>query len=82
MNGIKNKGDVMKIILNEKALRVLMAQHGIKSYTQLCKESGISYRAFYGGLSRTKSLSKEQFWILADFFDCHIEKLQIPDWTE
>ncbi len=73
---------MMKIILNEKALRVLMAQHDIRTYKQLCKECGIDYNFFCMSRSRNKSFSKEIFWLLADVLKCHIEDLQQPDWHD
>ena len=72
----------MRIILDEKALRCLMAQHNIKTYKQLCEECGLVYDTFNSQRSLYKTVSKEYFWLMSDFFNCHVEDLQTIDWTK
>ena len=71
----------MKIKLNEKALRIKMAENNIKSYCELCRESGVSYKAFMQGKKRLR-LSSEIYWLFSDFLGCHIEELQQMNWGE
>lgn len=71
----------MKIKLNEKALRIKMVENGIKNYAELCRQSGVPYSSFNQGKKRMR-LSKEAYWLIADFLGCHIEELQFPDWED
>ena len=71
----------MKIIINEEKLREYMKINNIKNYKQLCQECGIDLNYFYCTKSRG-NISKETFWLLANFFRCHVEDLQYADWTK
>ncbi|MCM1508266.1 MAG: hypothetical protein NC177_14230 [Ruminococcus flavefaciens] len=66
----------MKITLNLNELYRLMRERKIETVRQLSCESGVIEATLYGGIRR-KNLSKEAYWKLAKFFDCHIEDLQI-----
>lgn len=65
----------MRVILNEKELRKLMNEHDIKNIRQLAEVSGTSEQALYSSMKR-QTLSKENYWLLAKYFKCHIEDLQ------
>ncbi|MDE5582490.1 MAG: helix-turn-helix domain-containing protein [Ruminococcus sp.] len=71
----------MKIILNMTAFYDLMEKHSIETIRQLSRESGIDCSILYGAIDR-RVVSKETYWKLAKFFGCHIEDLQIPDYSE
>lgn len=71
----------MKIKFNEKALRIKMAENNVRSYVELCKKSGIVYTAFQSA-KRRNNLSREMYWLIADFLGCHIEELQFSDWED
>ena len=71
----------MKIILNLDVLYRLMREHDIKTIRQLANESGMSEQALYCSLRR-KTLSKETYWKLAEFFGCHVEDLQIMTYVK
>lgn len=70
----------MKILINEEKLNYYMKKNNIKTYKQLCRECGINLNTFYCTKSKNR-ISKETFWLLADGLNCHIEELQIIDWT-
>ena len=65
----------MKIILNLDKFYELMRDHGVETTRQLANQAGISEQALYCGI-RKKTLSKESYWLVAEFFGCHIEELQ------
>ena len=71
----------MKIILNKEELYRLMRQHGFEMVRQLGKASGINCGILYGVFDRGV-VSKETYWKLADFFGCHVEDLQMPDYLK
>lgn len=71
----------MKIILNKEFLYSQMRKHGIETIRQLSRESGITCTCLYGAVDRGVT-SKETYWRLAKFFGCHIEDLQIPNYSE
>ena len=71
----------VKIKLNNDELYRLMREREIETVRQLSKESGIDEMCLYGAINRDVT-SKETYWQLADFFGCHIEDLQIPDYSE
>ena len=52
-----------------------MRDHGVETTRQLANQAGISEQALYCGI-RKKTLSKESYWLVAEFFGCHIEELQ------
>ena len=58
-----------------------MKLKGLETVRELSKTSdidcGILYAAFDRGV-----VSKETYWKLANFFGCHIEDLQIPDYSK
>lgn len=69
----------MKIMLNLNELYRLMREREIETVRQLSRESGITEETLYGSIRR-KNLSKETYWKLAKFFNCHVEDLQIPNY--
>ena len=71
----------MKIVLNIGELYRQMSKHGIKTIRQLSRESGITCECLYGSVDRGVT-SKETYWRLAKFFGCHVEDLQIPDYSK
>jgi len=71
----------MKITLNIDVLYRLMREREIETIRQLSHESRIPEEILYSSIRR-KNLSKETYWKLAEFFDCHIEDLQNPDYSE
>lgn len=71
----------MKIKFNEKALRIKMAENDVKSYVELCSQSGVPYSSFNQGKKRMR-LSQEMYWLFSDFFGCHVEELQFADWED
>lgn len=71
----------MKIIPNISELYRLMKSHGFETIKQLSKASGIDCGILYGAFDRGV-VSKETYWRLAGFFDCHVEDLQIPDYSK
>lgn len=71
----------MKIRLNIDEFYRLMREHEIETIRQLSRMSGITDETLYCSV-RKKTLSKETYWKLAKFFDCHVEDLQIPDYSE
>ena len=71
----------MKIRLNIDQLYKLMREHEIETIRQLSRMSGITDEALYCSI-RKKTLSKETYWQLAKFFDCHVEDLQTPDYSK
>lgn len=71
----------MKIFLNIDVLYSLMREREIETVRQLSHETKISEEILYSSIGR-KTLSKETYWKLAKFFDCHVEDLQLPDWSE
>ena len=71
----------MKIRLNINEFYRLMRERNIETISQLSRESNISCERLYTSL-RKRSLSKENYWILAKFYGCHVEDLQIQDDTE
>ncbi|MCM1474498.1 MAG: hypothetical protein NC040_10585 [Muribaculaceae bacterium] len=71
----------MKIVLNMSAFYSQMKKHGIETIRQLSRESGITCECLYGAVDRGV-ISKETYWRLAKFFGCHVEDLQIPDYSE
>ena len=71
----------MKIVLNIEELYRQMGKHQIDTIRQLSRESGITCECLYGSVDRGVT-SKETYWRLAKFFDCHVEDLQIPDYSK
>lgn len=71
----------MKIIFNVEELYRLMRKHNTKTIAQLSRESGLSSERLYMAI-RKKSMSKENSWILAKFYGCHVEDLWIIDWSQ
>lgn len=71
----------MKIRLNLNEFYRLMREREIETIRQLSHESGITEETLYSSV-RKKTLSKETYWKLSKFFECHIEDLQIPDYSE
>lgn len=71
----------MKIIPNINEFYRLMQSHGFETIKQLSKESGIDCGILYGAFDRGV-VSKETYWKLAKFFSCHVEDLQIPDYSK
>ena len=71
----------MKIVLNIGKFYRLMEEHEIKTISQLSRESGITCECLYGSVNRGVT-SKETYWRLAKFFGCHVEDLQIPDYSK
>ena len=71
----------MKIVLNIKKLYELMGENNIQTIRQLSRESGITCECLYGAVDRGVT-SKETYWKLAKFFECHVEDLQIPDYSK
>lgn len=71
----------MKIMLNIDELYRHMRQQNIDTIRQLSRKTSITEEILYSSIRR-KTLSKETYWKLAKFFDCHIEDLQIPDETQ
>lgn len=71
----------MKIVLNTAELYRQMSEHKIETIRQLSRESGITCECLYGATDRGV-VSKETYWRLAKFFDCHVEDLQIPDFSK
>ncbi|MDE5556247.1 MAG: hypothetical protein K2J32_00955 [Ruminococcus sp.] len=71
----------MKIVLNLSELYRLMNEHKIETIRQLSRESGITCECLYGSVNRGVT-SKETYWRLAEFFGCHVEDLQIPDYSK
>ncbi|MCM1508281.1 MAG: hypothetical protein NC177_14305 [Ruminococcus flavefaciens] len=69
----------MKIILDEDKLLEIMRKNGVKSYVELCRESGVNLGSFHSRRQH-RTLSKESFWLLADYLNCHVEEIQIADW--
>ncbi|MDE6425597.1 MAG: helix-turn-helix transcriptional regulator [Ruminococcus sp.] len=71
----------MKITPNISELYRLMKSKGLETVRQLSTESGIDCSILYGAFDRG-IVSKETYWRLAKFFGCHIEDLQIPDYSK
>jgi len=71
----------MKITLNIDVLYRLMREREIETIRQLSRESEISEEILYSSIRR-KNLSKETYWKLAEFFGCHVEELQNPNYSE
>ncbi len=71
----------MKIMLNLNELYRQMREREIETIRQLSHESRISEEILYSSIRR-KNLSKETYWKLAEFFGCHVEDLQNPDYSE
>lgn len=71
----------MKIRLNIDEFYRLMREREIETIRQLSRMSGITDETLYCSV-RKKTLSKETYWRLAKFFDCHVEDLQIPDYSK
>ena len=71
----------MKIRLNIDVLYRLMREREIVTIRQLSRLSGTTEETLYCSIRR-KTLSKEAYWKLAEFFGCHIEDLQIPEYSE
>ncbi|MDE6539860.1 MAG: helix-turn-helix domain-containing protein [Ruminococcus sp.] len=71
----------MKIVINIGELYRLMRERQIKTIRQLSRESGITCECLYGSVNRGVT-SKETYWRLAKFFGCHVEDLQIPDYSK
>lgn len=71
----------MKITLNIDELYRLMREREIETIRQLSRETKITEETLYGSIRR-KTLSKETYWKLAKFFECHIEDLQTPDYSK
>lgn len=71
----------MKIRLNIDEFYRLMREHEIETIRQLSRMSGITDETLYCSV-RKKTLSKETYWKLAKFFGCHVEDLQMPDYSE
>ena len=70
----------MKIVIDIEAVRRFMHRKGIRTYRQLCAESGISENQFRASVSKN-SVSKEMLWLIADSLECHMEEICKPDWT-
>ena len=68
----------MKIRLNIDVLYSLMREREIETVRQLSRETGITEEILYSSIRR-KMLSKESYWKLAKFFNCHVEDLQTPE---
>lgn len=71
----------MKIIINEEKILEYMKKNGVKNYMQLCRECGINYGTFISAKCR-RTTSKEIFWLIAERLNCHVEELQVADWTK
>ena len=71
----------MKIKLNIDELYRLMREREIVTIRQLSRLSGTTEEALYSSI-RKQTLSKESYWKLAKFFDCHIEDLQVAYYSE
>lgn len=71
----------MKIRLNIDVLYRLMREREIVTIRQLSRMSGTTEETLYSSI-RKQTLSKESYWKLAKFFDCHVEDLQIPDYSK
>ena len=71
----------MKIVLNIDELYRQMGKHQIDTIRQLSRESGITCECLYGSVDRGVT-SKETYWRLAKFFGCHVEDLQIADYSK
>lgn len=71
----------MKIIPNINELYRLMKSKELETVRQLSRASGIECGILYGAFDRG-IVSKETYWRLADFFGCHVEDLQIPDYSK
>ena len=71
----------MKIVLNIEELYRQMSEHQIDTIRQLSRESGITCECLYGSVDRGVT-SKETYWRLAKFFGCHVEDLQIADYSK
>lgn len=71
----------MKIVLNIEELYRQMGKHQIDTIRQLSRESGITCECLYGSVDRGVT-SKETYWRLAKFFGCHVEDLQIADYSK
>ena len=71
----------MKIVLNIEELYRQMGKHQIDTIRQLSRESDITCECLYGSVDRGVT-SKETYWRLAKFFGCHVEELQIPDYSK
>ncbi len=72
---------MLKIRLNNDELYRLMREREIETIRQLSKESNINEVCLYGAINRDVT-SKETYWKLAKFFSCHVEDLQIPEYSE
>ena len=68
-------------MLNIKEFYRQMSEHQIETIRQLSRESGITCECLYGSVDRGVT-SKETYWRLAKFFGCHVEDLQIPDYSK
>ena len=71
----------MKITPNISEFYRQMKLKGIETVHQLSKASGIDCSILYGAFDRGV-VSKETYWRLAGFFGCHVEDLQIPDYSK
>lgn len=71
----------MKIVLNISELYRLMKSKGLETVRELSRASSIDCGILYGAFDRGV-VSKETYWRLAGFFGCHVEDLQIPDYSK
>lgn len=72
----------MKIKVDIEKLYQLMAKRKIKSLTELSSQSGVSYNSLGRELLRTGTLSRENLWLISDYFECSINDFVYPDWED
>lgn len=72
----------MKIKVDIEKLYQLMAKRKIKSLTELSSQSGVSYNSLGRELLRTGTLSRENLWLISDYFECNINDFVYPDWED
>jgi hypothetical protein len=72
----------MKIKLDIGKLRQIMKNCGIKNYSQLARDCGISYDSFISGKNRYEIVSLEILWCISDELGVSINDLVYPDWED
>ncbi|MDE5620330.1 MAG: helix-turn-helix domain-containing protein [Ruminococcus sp.] len=71
----------MRIVLNIDELYRLMRLYGLETVQQLSKVTEINAPVLYKVIEKGV-VSKETYWKLAQYFECHVEDLQIPCRTD
>ena len=72
----------MKLRVSKDKLIVLMREHGIKTYAELSKQSGVSENVLWREINRTGTLSRENLWLISDCLGCAINDFVYPDWED